>query len=138
MSFGYGVGDFLAVGQLCWNVYKKCKESPGSYRELAGEVSSLHSTMKETEELLLQQKLSSDQKTRFETIKHACDAMLKDLDALLVKYRSLGTKSQRTFDRMGMATQDVIGMRIRLVANVGLLDAFNNACASSSPISFLC
>ena len=137
MSFGFGVGDFLAVGQLCWKVYKGCKDSPGSYRELSGEVSSLHNAMKEMEDLLSQQQLTSDQKSRLTTIKDACDAMLKDLDALLAKHQSLGAKSQRTFDRMGMATQDVNGMRTRLVANVGLLDAFNNSYVSRSCLNFV-
>jgi hypothetical protein len=25
MSFGFSVGDFFAVGQLAWSVYKSCK-----------------------------------------------------------------------------------------------------------------
>ena len=25
MSFGFGVGDFLAVGNLAWKVYRSCK-----------------------------------------------------------------------------------------------------------------
>lgn len=29
-GFGFSVGDFVATGQLAWNVYKSCKE----YRQL--------------------------------------------------------------------------------------------------------
>jgi len=57
MSFGFGVGDFIAVGGLCWKVYKKCKDSSGNYAELSNEVSALYTVIKETEELLSEQDL---------------------------------------------------------------------------------
>ena len=28
MSFGFSIGDFFAVGQLAWSVYKSCKRNP--------------------------------------------------------------------------------------------------------------
>lgn len=127
MSFGFGVGDFLAVGKLCWSVYKKCKDSPGNYKELSGEVGALHNVMKETEELLSQQRLSPEQKERLKVAKTGCEDVLGDLDAMLIKYESLGTKSQRTFNRMGFGLQDMASIRLRLISNVSLLDAFNNA-----------
>lgn len=61
MNFGVGVGDVIAVGGLCWKVYKKCKDSAGKYAELSGEVCNLHSVVKEAEELLQQQVLTREQ-----------------------------------------------------------------------------
>lgn len=129
-SFGFSAGDFLVVGQLCWKVYKKCKDSPGNYAELSGEVSTLYAVMKETEELLSQQNLSADQEAKLRPCQQGCDKVLKDFNSLLVKYESLGTKSQRTFDRMGFGNQDIHGIRLRLLSNVTMLDAFNNAYVS--------
>ena len=60
--------------------------------------------------------------------------MLKDLDGLLVKYESLGTNSRRTFDKMGFGMQDTNGIRLRLISNVSMLDAFNNACVELAPL----
>ena len=128
MSFGYSVGDVLAVGQLCWKVYKKCKDSPGNYAELATEVGALHNVVKETEELLSQQALSSKQENKLLTCRQGCESVLKDLDGLLVKYESLGTSSRRAFDRMGFGMQDMNSIRLRLISNVSMLDAFNNQC----------
>ena len=128
MSFGYAVGDFLAVGQLCWKVYKKCKDSPGNYAELSSEVGALHNVMKETEEMLSQQGLTKEQQVKLTTCRQGCEDVLKDLDGLLVKYESLGTSSRRTFDRMGFGMQDMTGIRLRLISNVTMLDAFNNTC----------
>ncbi len=128
MSFGFAVGDFLAVGQLCWTVYKKCKDSPGNYAELSSEVGALHNVIKETEELLSQQDLTTEQKVKLTTCRQGCEDVLEDLDGLLAKYESLGTKSRRTFDRMGFGMQDMTGIRLRLISNVTMLDAFNNTC----------
>ncbi len=132
MSFGYSVGDFLAVGQLCWKVYRKCKDSPGSYTELSSEVDALHNVIKETEELLSEQDLTAEQKVKVVTSRQGCEEVLKDLDGLLVKYESLGTSSRRTFDRMGFGMQDMNGIRLRLISNVSMLDAFNNTFVKSA------
>ena len=129
MSFGFGVGDFLAVGQLSWKVYKKCKESSGSYAELSSEVLALNAVVKETEELLSHQDLTPKQRVILTTCRQGCEDVLKDLEELLIKYESLGTKSQRTFDRVGFGTHDINGLRLRLISNVSMLDAFINKYA---------
>ena len=140
MSFGFGVGDFLAVGHLCWKVYKKCKDSSGNYAELSTEVGALHNVIKETEELLSQQGLTNEQGVKLMACRQGCEDVLGDLNELLIKYESLGTNSRRTFDRMGLGMQDMNGIRLRLISNVTMLDAFNNACVESTlvlPISFI-
>ena len=130
MSFGYAIGDFLAVGQLCWKVYKKCKDSPGDYAALSSDVGAMHNVMKETEELLSPQKLTRAQQARLAACWRSCEGVLKDLDGLLVKYQSLGTKStksRRAIDRLGLGMQDLTGIRLRLNSSASMLDAFNNA-----------
>lgn len=127
MSFGFSVGDFVNVGGLCWKLYKKCKDSPGNYKQLTSEVGALHNVIKETEELLSQQNLNVRQKEKLRVATVGCGEVLQDLDHLLAKYGSMGTKSQRTFDRLGFGTENIDGIRTRLISNVTLLDAFNNA-----------
>lgn len=134
MSFGFSVGDFLAVGQLSWKIYKKCKESPGNYKELSTEVGALHNVIKQTEELFSQQDLTSQQKDTLLECQQGCEDVLKDLDSLLVKYESLGTNSRRTFDRMGFGTQDMNNIRLRLILSVSNLDAFLNVCVGAHVI----
>lgn len=134
MSFGFSVGDFLAVGQLSWKVYKKCKDSPGSYAELSNEVGALHIVMKETEELFSQQEFTPQQENRLLACQQGCGGVLNNLDRLLVKYESLGTNSGRTFDRMGFGTHDINDIRLRLISNASMLDAFNNACVQNHAI----
>ena len=86
----------------------------------------MHGVVKETEELLSQQDLTSEQKVRVTTCRKGCEDTLKDLQKLLAEYENLGTRTQRTFDRMGFGMQDINALRLRLISNVSMLDAFNN------------
>ena len=126
MSFGFGVGDFFVVGGLCWEIYKKCKDSSANYTQLSGEVRALYTALKETEEVIQQEDLTLQQQNKLCTCRQGCEAVLQDLDKLLIKYESLGTRSKRTADRVGFGMEDINAIRIRLLSNVTTLDYFNN------------
>lgn len=134
MSFGFGVSDLVGISQLCWKVYKKCKDSSGNYAELSSEVAALNMVIKGTEELLSQQRLTTQQEVKLVTCRQGCEDVLNDLDRLLVKYESLGTKAQRAIDRVGFGMHDMNDIRLRLISNVSTLDAFNNAYVESAPL----
>ena len=124
MSFGYGVGDVIAVGQLAWTVYKGCRDAPGSFNNISQEVLSLHAVLKEVEECLSSQPLSTDRQSHLKDVTGGCGSVLKDLQALVDKYRTLDTKSKRTWDRVGFASENTAELRSRLTANTGLLTAY--------------
>lgn len=127
VSFGYSIGDFINVGHLAWNVYKSCKDAPGSFSNIAFEVLSLHAVLREVEETLSNggdESLSDAQSTRLSTLKDGCENVLNDLQSLIDKYESLGTKSKRTWDRLGWGLQDIADLRSRLTSNTVLLTAF--------------
>ena len=126
MSFGFGVSDFLTLGQFCWTIWKRCKDASEDFKNLSSEVASFHIVLKETEELLSKQTPSLEQEARLEVLKKGSENVLEDLDKLLVKYESLATTSQRTWDRMGFGNQDITALRSRLISQTTLLDAFNN------------
>ena len=42
MSYGYGVGDFIAVSRLAWDVYAAYKDAPEDFRNISDEIKSLH------------------------------------------------------------------------------------------------
>src|ERR1700761_8712511 len=49
MSFGYSIGDFVALSQLAWKVYHKCRDSPSEYRQLADDVRAVHTALDSVE-----------------------------------------------------------------------------------------
>ena len=123
-SFGYGVGDCIAVGQLAWKVYKSCRDAPESFGNISMEVLSLHAVLKTVEEGLDGQAMSESRLENLATISSGCRSVLHDLQALVDKYESLGTKGKRTFDRMGWGTNDLVELRARLTSNVAMLNTF--------------
>jgi len=109
MSFGYSVGDFIAIGNLSWKVYKSCKGAPGSFKDISSEVLSLHVVLKEAEETVFAHPLSTTKQERLKAVGDGCYQVLTDLDALLEKYQSLGTQNKRTWDpsRMRWGAEDI-------------------------------
>ena len=124
VPYGFGVGDFVAVGTLAWNVYKSCRAAPGSFSNISIEVLSLHAVLKEADETIFKSPLSPESQVRLKTIGDGCQCVLGDLEALVDKYESLGTQSKRTWDRMRWGAEDIVEIRSRLISNATMLTAF--------------
>ncbi|KAH7207543.1 hypothetical protein BKA60DRAFT_624307 [Fusarium oxysporum] len=99
MSFGFGVGDFIAVGELCWKiytrVYKVSRDAPEELRALIQELGNLSNTMtllneefRDTEEWV---KRAGERR-----LEYTCKVMrqaketLQKMDRLANKYAELG------------------------------------------------
>jgi hypothetical protein len=122
--FGFGVGDFIAIGTLAWNVHKSCKNAPESFNNIASEVLSLHAVLKEAEETILTQPLPPKKQERLKVVGDGCRSVLEDLDKLIERYESLGSQGTRALDRMRWGTENVADLRARLTSNIGLLTAW--------------
>ena len=96
MSFGYGVADFVALGQLAWKVYKSCKDAPKSFGNISQEVLSLSAVLRELEETFSGQTLSVARQEGLKAVGNGCHSVLEDLQSLINRYESLGTQTQRT------------------------------------------
>jgi hypothetical protein len=126
MNAGYGVGDVIAVSTFAWSVYKSCKDAPQQFHEISGEVSRLHIILKETGEVLtdLNEDLKPSKEAQLRELMTGCQEVLTDLEELLSKFRSLGSRSRRTFDRLRWSQGDVMTLRDRIVSNTTLLGTF--------------
>lgn len=131
MSFGFSISDFVTVPAFAWKVYTSCKESSQSYKDLSGEVCSLHIVLREVEEYVSRYPLEGDGERRLLEVGKGCHDVLKDLEGVLERYESLGTHSQRTWDRMRWGLEDVSRIRERLISNTALLTALNTTLSRS-------
>ncbi|KAL7937149.1 hypothetical protein V8C35DRAFT_294889 [Trichoderma chlorosporum] len=88
MSFGFGIGDFIAVGELCWKlysqVYKVSRDAPEELRGLNQELGSLHNTI----QLLL------------EELKDEDSVLIRSGDARLNTVRRVMSRSEETLKKM--------------------------------------
>ncbi|KAL8990455.1 MAG: hypothetical protein Q9169_008119 [Polycauliona sp. 2 TL-2023] len=130
MSFGFGVGDLIAVGTLAWkvykNVYKASNDAPDSFQKVHQDVLSLHAVLKETSEIVFDPPLSMQRQQRLQTIADGCTSVLSDLQALVIKYEGMGTQGKMTWKRLRWGSEDIVEYRLRITSSVAMLNAFMN------------
>ena len=124
MSFGYSVGDILAISKLACDVYNMYKDAPDNFSGISSEIKSLHIIV-DSDNLQAKfqdPKLTSEERERLQEILQECTNVLKGLDGLLMRYKSLG--SHQDSDRVKQGQEDVAGLRARLTSNTILLNTF--------------
>ena len=122
MSFGYGVGDIMAVSKLALKVYTAYKDAPDDYRNIADEVDSLHIIIEEAARHFENTTLSNQKQQRGKKVLEGCQNVLKDLDALIEKYNALAlananANASQVFQRIKLGTEDIVTLRARLTSN---------------------
>ncbi|EHK39556.1 hypothetical protein TRIATDRAFT_313596 [Trichoderma atroviride IMI 206040] len=102
MSFGFGIGDLIAVGELCWKlysqVYKVSRDAPEELRGLNQELGNFHNTI----QLLLEELKDNDLllfnsgDVRIDTVHRVVshsEETLKKMQQLSERYAELQTSS---------------------------------------------
>ena len=110
-------------------MYRACKDAPDEFKSLSSEVLSLHAILKETEERRSELGLNEDQETGLAQLGKGCKDVLEDIESLIKRYHSLGTQTQRTWDRTGWGLEQISDLRDKLNSNVTMLSAFLAALA---------
>ena len=140
MSFGYGVGDVMAISRLAFKVYTTCKDAPDDYRDILDEVKSLHIIIDNAAQYFKSTSFRDDKRQEGQEVLRGCLNLLKDLDSLIEKYNSLappstsssstGTSTRKAFQRVRLGISLVVGiehiaeLRARLTSNTTLLSSF--------------
>ena len=125
MSFGFGVGDIMAISELALKVYTAYKDAPDDYRNIADEVKSLHIIIEETAQHFKSTTLSDKKQQGGKEVLEGCQNVLKDLDALIEKYNALASSNtSQVFQRIKLGTEDIVTLRARLTSNTTLLNSF--------------
>ena len=129
MSFGFCVGDIMAISGLALKVYTAYKDAPDDYRNIADEVDSLHIIIEEAAQHFESTTLSNKKQQRGKKVLEGCQNVLKDLDALIDKYNALApananANASQVFRRIKLGTEDIVTLRARLTSNITLLNGF--------------
>jgi hypothetical protein len=94
MSFGYSVGDFLALTQLAWRVLQNSQKACGAHDELTGEVTRLHVVLQRlaleisNPESLLNRS-NDNRREELADLSSDCNKVLRVLSNVLEKYNTL-------------------------------------------------
>ena len=126
MSFGFGVGDIIAISGLAVNVYTAYKDAPGDYRNISDEVKSLQILIDKAAPFFESTTLKSNSRQEGQQALKGCKDVLEDLNSLIEKYNSSGSASRtsQVLRRIRLGTEDIATLRARLISNTGLLNGF--------------
>jgi hypothetical protein len=125
MNPGFSVGHFITVGQLAWNVYRRCKNASNEYREASEDLANLHVIIKDVTETILSSNVTQHQEACLDSLSNECRALLTEFEALLDKRKSLGSRSRTTWDRLKWDGRAVSALRARVSSSIEKLTVFN-------------
>jgi hypothetical protein len=137
MSFGFSIGDFVAVGQLTWTVYRSCKGAPGEFQELSRELSSLHTILHELEDEAkspssLLNRRGTARKPELDILVNNLLEVLRQIEDIVKRYHNLGRYQKRTWDRVKFATEDLAALRAKLSFHVNSIELFIASLSAGS------
>ncbi|KAF8422444.1 hypothetical protein EV426DRAFT_670526 [Tirmania nivea] len=131
MSFGFGVGNFIAVSKLALRVYTAYKSAPDDFRNIFDEINSLHNVVNIAQSQFEGSNPDPENQKKLKEVLQGCKNVLKDLDELHVKYGAMASNASqgglavgRAVDRVKWGQENIIELRARLTSNTTLLNTF--------------
>ncbi|KUI71876.1 hypothetical protein VM1G_07859 [Cytospora mali] len=89
MSFGFGIGDFIAVAELAHEIRKVFVGAPSEFQAISDEVRSLSIILQDIEVSLVDYDLDCQQQTLLKEIQTSCENVLKSLEKKIGQYQGL-------------------------------------------------
>ena len=137
MSFGFAIGDFVALGRLAWGLYKQCKEASAEFAEVCHEVLSIHTALRELEdeaqnEDSILNRAGKGRQKELNNIIQYCTEVLQQLETLVTRYRSLGTSQRKVWDRIKLGDEGIQVIRNKLVLHTSTLTLFLTSLGTGS------
>ena len=152
MSFGYSVGDCIAICHLANQLREQFADAPYQFKAISNEyvlptigkawlivlyhrVTGLSNVLQDIERMLSQQMLTDWQKKALAPILEECHNVLIALGKVVDEnyYLNLSNvhgfrdKSRRVWKRLTWDPDDIGELRSRVALNIGLLNAFNGS-----------
>ncbi|KAK2794086.1 hypothetical protein FQN52_009168 [Onygenales sp. PD_12] len=142
MSFGFSVGDFIAVTTLIHKIRKDFVGAPSQFRDISDEVRSLSIVLQDVGILVEGDDPNSQHAEELEHIANGCRDVLETLETTLDKYAELqsvpekavngniGRRMKRAWKKLKWEPDDIRDLRSRIVLNLTLLKSFEGKLTS--------
>lgn len=132
MSFGFGVGDFIAVSKIAKGVYEACKDGPREYREISREAKSMRyaidSLSNEAQDpLSLLNTKGVKRKPKLVEIIENCETTMQEVQNMIDKHSSLKDdrgKLIRVWDAYKVGSSDLDSLRGKLTFHTSIISIF--------------
>lgn len=132
MSFGFSIGDFLAVIELVTKLRKDFADAPSQIRDLSTELKTFSIVLQDTEIDLTVGDLDPNQIESLESALSSARQLLKDLDGFIGRNKEIstatGSKSRvhlkRVWKRLSFDQQEVDRFRLQIISSTTGLKTF--------------
>ena len=119
--FGWGVGDIIAISGLAVQVYTAYRDAPDDYKHISDEVKSLQILIDKAAPRFK----SANSRQEGQQALKGCKDVLQGLNSVIEKYNSSGSsRTSQVLKRIRLGTEDIVSLRVRLISNTALLNAF--------------
>ncbi|PYH66772.1 uncharacterized protein BO88DRAFT_392289 [Aspergillus vadensis CBS 113365] len=137
MSFGYGVGDFLAVVKLAKAIRVRFVSAPDQFRHISEASKTLCNVLRDIKDIYEQAELDSQQEKHLDEISRSCRSGLNELLSKLDKYQeldpgtnSLGGTCRRVWKRLKWDQAEMAEICQRIQSNVQIFNLFSTSLTS--------
>ncbi|KAF4625089.1 hypothetical protein G7Y89_g13080 [Cudoniella acicularis] len=127
MSFGFSVGDFLAVGQLTWTVYRASAprtQQPPHNAPRTRRRSEISNS--------LLNRRGAARKPELDILLRNLEEVLWSIENIVQRYRSLGRDQKKTWDRVKFASEDLATLRQKLTFHTSAIQPFFSSLFAGS------
>ncbi|KIW12092.1 hypothetical protein PV08_09366 [Exophiala spinifera] len=130
MSFGFSLGDFIALAKLVEATRKRFKGAPAEYAALADETRTLQIVVNDLKVQIEDDELADSVKANLQSAAASCDSVLADLNAVIDSHTELASINSTPtkphsplWKRLKWDPAEASKLRSRLVSAVQLLKA---------------
>lgn len=137
MSFGFGVGDFLAVLELANKIRKQFADAPSELQAITAECQNLSTVLLEADVLLSSPDVPADARKLADDVVKNCRGVLQELEKFIQKHSALQSNSKedikvrhrvnRLWQKGKWNPEDVRDFRSRLTSNISTLNTLAHA-----------
>ena len=126
MSFGWSVGNFIAISGLAVRVYIAYKDAPDDYRYISKDIAALQALIDRVAQHFRDTTIiSSDDHQYGQRVLESCQTVLEDLDSFIEKYKRLAAINKRlVLGRVKLGNQHITALQSRLISETVLLNGF--------------
>ena len=128
MSFGFSPSDIVALVNITTKAYNGWKHACGEYSEITGSLDSLLIVLERVESeaskpgsLLLR---TPKDKTDLKDILYNADSTIRELHAIVVRFKSLGSSREKNWDKLRFGVKNVDPLRTKLTQHITAITAY--------------
>ena len=127
MSFGFSIGDVIALSKISWQMYTKLHGAPGEIKAIGEDIGLLSTLLTSVDNSIYRlAALNSKDAEQLQDAVGKCKNVVEEVETLMMKYNK---NRLNLYDKWKWAKEDVSAVHGRLRTALGTLTAFNATIA---------